>query len=1337
MFRQARKDEGKMLNRKALLRRLLAMAVSILMTLSAIPGLAVTDGWDGTMIQLSWMEDDTPMSSEAIPIEDFAGSFWTLLPADRNLSNLQINILNPGNEDYTYVLSDGMFPIDIASIPSMPQLFAGSELNEFTPYVFIYVYRGDELADTWKLYISQETSSPVVITASPEPIPDTPEPIPDTPEPIPDTPEPIPDTPESIPDTPEPIPDTPEPIPDTPEPYIPVMESTEGLPTGIKLNRYGVTNKNVNFRSAPSKSAGLAGSEVHQGTAVYLIENIVNPENQIWSHVIVNGVEGYLKSEFIDAYSEYDSMLYDAAQFTPAPVFSDPVTEAPVITEEPVVITEVPVITEEPVIITEAPVIKEKPVIITEAPVITEEPVVITEVPVITEEPVIITEAPVTTEEPVIITEVPVITEEPVVITEAPVITEEPVIITEVPVITEVPTPEVIITPEPMTVNAEFLPVGTALNVYGITNSNVNFRTGPNKSYQKAGGSLNSGTYVYLEENVVNSQNEIWTHVLYNGTDGYLKSEFVNAMSPQDSAAYNAAQPSPAPVFVTPEPVPSTDTPVPATDTPVPATPTPTSTPSPTPSPTPEPTAAVSAEMLPDGIMLNRYAVTNVNVNFRSAPNTRATTVGSGSVKAGKHVYIIENFRNDDGQVWSRVLSDGVEGYLKSEFLTAMNEWDSTIYDAAQGTMAPMFTATPAPTAAPTDTPEPTPTPTEPPTPTPSPTETPTETPTPTPTPTETPTPTATPTETPTPSPTPTATPSPTPTPTEVPPNPTLVFTEEPTVEPTATPTQTPTDVPTEVPTPIPTETPTELPTPVPTEPATQVPTETPTIQPTLSPAQRIGYAMAIGDGVYVRNWPSSTSVIIDELSAGKVVYVTGQDYVDGVAWHVAQYDGMWGYIRADMLRMMNEGEVLAYIDQLNATPEPTPEVTPTLAPYDPNAMSCYGYVSADSVNFRKTASTSSERIGRMKKYALCLVYDTLQVDGTTWYRIGYNGSTGYLHGDYFHQMSVAEAEEFFNSSMYAEGIRNNQPEEPQNSPGNGIQTTGTPSGVISAEDQTVNVWKNPNSGINVSYEPFDPFATPAPLAENEITNKEYLDSLTERIRNGSLAESDLDKILGIAYQDSANREEAIANAKKYIQDALSIGTIAPTTAIPDETENPLEGEANLEPVQENNQGGGALGWILGGLAVLGAGGGGFYWYTNQKKRAAAQRLAQQKAAAQRKQQSSNAPGNAPAVARPQQAVQKPRTQPTGTQPASVQQAARIRTGNYTEQNGTARPASSGTSGMKTGNRPYSGRVENPYGRYTSGSEEDASYTASFKPDESRSEPARRRRNNGNRNSEG
>jgi len=462
-----------------------------------------------------------------------------------------------------------------------------------------------------------------------------------------------------------------------------------------------------------------------------------------------------------------------------------------------------------------------------------------------------------------------------------------------------------------------------------------------------------------------------------------------------------------------------------------------------------------------------------------------------------------------------------------------------------------------------------------------------------------------------------------------------------------------------------------------------------------------VGYAITIGDGVPVRQWPTSASSITDVLPANKIVYVTGQAYVDDIAWSAAEFDGMWGYVRADMLRMISAEEMNAFADLIRNTTTPEPETTVVPYVYNPDEMSCYGYVTTDSVNFREGPGANTRKIRQMKRYALFLVYGKEEVNGETWYHVSYDGQMGYLNGKYFKQMTVGEADEFFASTKYTEGIANNRT---TGSEGTGTQsspqTTGSPTGIVSAEDQRVNEWVNPATGSTVSYEPFDPFATPAPLAENELEKNEFVNSIIQQIQAGTLKPEDVKTELEKFYKDAADPEGSVNAALAYIQEKTG-----QTTEEPSASPEPMATEEVNEYPQEQSAGGGA-GWIIALVLLAAAGGGGYYWYTQKlRKREAAQRMARKKAAESRG---------------PQVQGKKPGSGGAVNQPVSAQNAAKVRTGTYTDKPGSGRPSATPSSskpapGARKNYRTGSGN--NPYGRYTSNdTEEEASYTASFKP---------------------
>ncbi len=413
----------------------------------------------------------------------------------------------------------------------------------------------------------------------------------------------------------------------------------------------------------------------------------------------------------------------------------------------------------------------------------------------------------------------------------------------------------------------------------------------------------------------------------------------------------------------------------------------------------------------------------------------------------------------------------------------------------------------------------------------------------------------------------------------------------------------------------------------------------TATPAPTATPPQQIGYAVARGDNVYMRTLPSEYSDISAVLSAGQVAYVTGQSYefnADGTytIWHIVQYGNQWGYIRADLMRLMDQYEVDDYLDKLT-TPAPTLVTTPQ--PYDENSLSSYGYVSANTVNFRKAASTSSTRIATLRQYAFCLVLGTENVNGTTWYKVNYGGNVGYVQGNYFKQMSISELESFLTSEEYKQGIANNA--SSSNTTNSNNNTSNGSGKLPSAEDQTVNEWTNPNNGLNVSYEPFDPFATPEPLA---TTTAEPSEQPTE----------------------------------------------AATTIEPIET---LPVEYPTEDTEAGGGNGSAIGWVIGAILLLGGGGGGYaYMLHKQNQRKAAQRAAQRRAAAQQQRTSGSSADGRP-YARTNAAAQ-PRTgtyttggtaTPTAQRPTGTAAAQRPTVGSTV---GTA----AGTYGAAQGARkPY------------------------------------------------
>ena len=247
------------------------------------------------------------------------------------------------------------------------------------------------------------------------------------------------------------------------------------------------------------------------------------------------------------------------------------------------------------------------------------------------------------------------------------------------------------------------------------------------------------------------------------------------------------------------------------------------------------------------------------------------------------------------------------------------------------------------------------------------------------------------------------------------------------------------------------------------------------------------GYYITTADGVPLRYGPNAYTATIAQLPLDSVVYVQQQQTVNGVDWYVAYYNGNAGYIRADqMLRKMTEAEINKYMAGQKTTAPTSP--SKTAAPYDPYGKSSYGYVTSNSVNFRETPN--GKKMKTLSKYAFAYIIGSKEVNGVTWYYVNQNGTMGWVHGDYFHQLNLTELTSFLNSNEYRQGLANNSSSTSSSTnkdntsgntsvkPSGGNSGSATAGNISSVEDWNVGTWKNTGVTTTTSYAPFNPYAT-------------------------------------------------------------------------------------------------------------------------------------------------------------------------------------------------------------------------------------------------------------------
>ena len=497
-------------------------------------------------------------------------------------------------------------------------------------------------------------------------------------------------------------------------------------------------------------------------------------------------------------------------------------------------------------------------------------------------------------------------------------------------------------------------------------------------------------------------------------------------------------------------------------------------------------------------------------------------------------------------------------------------------------------------------------------------------------------------------------------------------------------------------------------------------------------PTQSPGYYITLYNSVPLRTY---TNIYAEAryLKKDTVVYVHSQEY-DGSRniWHLTTYDGVTGYVLNGQLRKLTEKEVENYLASGNPS---TPE-NPGGNPYNPNGASSYGYITANSVNFR-TAPNGS-RIKQLNKYAMAMILGTRQVNGVTWYNVNYNGQIGWIHGDYFHQMTLTEFNSFLSSSQYQQGLANNAVATATPKPSTGGSTSGNTSGnkgsatqgsVSSVEDwNDVGKWENTGATNQTTYAPFNPYATPVATT---TPRDQYMtkDATVKFYQSPDAASSSLtlpaNATLNVLetvtqnnktwYKVQYNGQTGYVEAEAALTEVTASASATPTPTIPIGTMIPI----NYDDETVETQTSGVPWGLIGGAVVVIGGAGGAYAYAlnqNKKRKAAAARAAaSRRAATAAGTTAAGAAGAASPYARraaaapiasgtKQNESANPQNKPAGSAAYSGVKNP-YSSGSITgTQNPYSRPASATGSGSAATGSPHGGAsasAQNPYARST------------------------------------
>ena len=320
--------------------------------------------------------------------------------------------------------------------------------------------------------------------------------------------------------------------------------------------------------------------------------------------------------------------------------------------------------------------------------------------------------------------------------------------------------------------------------------------------------------------------------------------------------------------------------------------------------------------------------------------------------------------------------------------------------------------------------------------------------------------------------------------------------------------------------------------------------------------------------------------------------------------------------------------------------------------------------MTSNSVNFRETPN--GKKMKTLSKYAFAYIIGSKEVNGVTWYYVNQNGTMGWVHGDYFHQLNLTELTSFLNSAEYRQGLANNSSSTSTNTDNTSGNTSVKPSGgnsgsatagnISSVEDWNVGTWKNTGVSTTTSYAPFNPYATATPAPSASVS-------------------------------PSASAEPT---------ETFVIGTMIPIT-YDDESKETQTGTV-------------PWGLIGAGVVLIGGAGGAYAYAVNQNKKrraAAARAAASRRAAGNGTQPTQNGSGTQAQNPYARRAVAAPPVTGAGTQQRPQSQNSNgtanpyARPGTpYGSQNGVSSNGANVTNGMNSGaangTNPY-GSSANPY----------------------------------------
>ena len=181
----------------------------------------------------------------------------------------------------------------------------------------------------------------------------------------------------------------------------------------------------------------------------------------------------------------------------------------------------------------------------------------------------------------------------------------------------------------------------------------------------------------------------------------------------------------------------------------------------------------------------------------------------------------------------------------------------------------------------------------------------------------------------------------------------------------------------------------------------------TPGALPTASPATIVGYVATSASSVWLRKTPSATADTMGQVKKKLTVLpMIGPAVITDYTWYpVETSDGVRAYLRGDFVFQLADWQV----DLYNKTGT---VATPTPGPATPRpGNSEYIRVIGGALWIRETPSRQASTAGKLPDATVIRYTAKRNVSNVIWYKVTYNGKTGWVMGTYVRVLTNAEYE--------------------------------------------------------------------------------------------------------------------------------------------------------------------------------------------------------------------------------------------------------------------------------------------------------------------------------------